>query len=65
MWESANLMVTSYSPGSVGIYSTEHEPSRLSLHVILASDGPSIAKPKPPTPAPKFQLILIYLILNF
>lgn len=49
---SANLIVTSYSPGSVGIYSTEHEPSRLSLQVIFASDGPSIAKPKPPVPAP-------------
>lgn len=48
---SANLIVTSYSPASVGTYSTEQDPSRLSLHVIFASDGPSMAKPRPPVPA--------------
>nr|CAI5823931.1 unnamed protein product [Callosobruchus analis] len=40
-----------YRCGSVGIYSTEHEPSRLSLHVIFASEGPSIARERPPVPA--------------
>lgn len=50
---SANWTLTSYSPYSVGVYSTEHEPSRLSLHVIFASDGPSTAKPKLPVPAPE------------
>lgn len=49
---SANLIATSYSPGSVGMYSTEQEPSLLSLHVILASDGPSMARERPPVPAP-------------
>lgn len=66
MWESANLIVTSYSPGSVGTYSTEHDPSRLSLQVILASDGPSIANPNPPVPAPKYLFkhnSLGYLVL--
>lgn len=37
------------------MYSTEQEPSRLSLHVIFASEGPSIARPNPPEPAPKIQ----------
>ena len=49
---SANLMLMSYSPASVGMYSTVQDPSRLSLQVILASDGPSMASPRPPVPAP-------------
>jgi len=45
-------MLTSYSPGVKGIYSTLQLPSLLSLQDILASDGPSMANPRPPVPAP-------------
>lgn len=36
----------------MGMYSTVHEPSRLSIQFICASDGPSTDSPRPPTPAP-------------
>lgn len=39
-------------PGSYGMYSTQQLPSLLSVHDILASEGPSIASPSPPVPAP-------------
>lgn len=34
------------------MYSTLQLPSLLSLQDILASDGPSMANPRPPVPAP-------------
>lgn len=34
------------------MYSTVQLPSLLSLHDILASEGPSMARPSPPVPAP-------------
>lgn len=46
------VMLTSYSPGVKGIYSTLQLPSLLSLQDIFASDGPSMARPSPPVPAP-------------
>lgn len=39
-------------PGSYGMYSTQQLPSLLSVQDILASEGPSIASPSPPVPAP-------------
>ena len=60
MFWSASLIETSYSPWTRGTYSTVQEPSRLSLHVIFASEGPSIARPRPPVPAP----VKIYKLIN-
>lgn len=37
------------------MYSTEQLPSLLSIQDILASEGPSTAKPRPPVPAPLVQ----------
>lgn len=45
-------MLRLYVPGSYGMYSTLQLPSLLSVQDILASDGPSIARPRPPVPAP-------------
>lgn len=45
-------MLRLYLPGSYGTYSTLQLPSLLSVQDILASDGPSIARPRPPVPAP-------------
>lgn len=46
------MILTSYSPGVNGMYSTLQLPSLLSLQDIFASEGPSMARPRPPVPAP-------------
>lgn len=43
-------------PGSYGMYSTQQLPSLLSVQDILASEGPSIASPNPPVPAPLHKI---------
>lgn len=48
------VMLTSYRPGTYGVYSTLQLPSLLSLQDILDSDGPSTVIPKPPIPAPLY-----------
>ena len=48
MFLSANLTTISYWPGLVGKYVTLHVPSLLSTQLILALDGPSMARARPP-----------------
>ena len=51
MCRSWNLMLTTYSPGSEGVKLQRQVPSRWSVHLISAFDGPSTAIARPPARA--------------